>query len=51
MFETTPHSYAVEGSAEDVLAAASGRIPGPREGGMLAWMKDLLAEYQRGEKA
>ena len=47
MFETTPHSYAVEGSAEDVLSAASRRIPGPRQGGMLSWMKDLLSEYER----
>ena len=51
MFETTPHSYAVEGSAEDVLSAAALRISGPREGGMLSWMRGLLAEYERGEKS
>ncbi len=51
MFETTPHSYAVEGAAEDVLLAAAGRIPGPLEGGMLSWMRNLLAEYERGERS
>ncbi len=46
MFAQTPNSYAVEGSAEDVLAAAAFRIEGPEEGGMLHYMQGLLASCE-----
>ena len=47
MFAMTPNSYAVEGAAPDVLSAASFRIEGPEKGGMLRYMEQLLALYER----